>query len=95
MSGFMRIVLSFAVIAILQTVLSIKANKYLGLLIPSANVLGSVWVARQFSDMVSAILGLIVSVVPLAIWLGIYDACQRKLAKQKQDEIRRMQINDL
>lgn len=95
MGGFLYIILIFIALIILQIILSLRSNKYLGWIIPCVNLIGSVFISMQFSDIFLAFLGFFISMVPMMIWLGIYTAIRRNMDKKKQNEINRMRINDL
>lgn len=93
-----NIVFHFLILFILigiQVFLSTRRNKFPGLILPTANLLGSFIFAALFSDIFSALLALVFSVIPLVIWLCIYQVCRRKLAQNSLYEIKRMKINDL
>jgi len=95
MRSFAYILLVLTAGILLQMFLSRKDNKYLGLIIPGINLSGSVFTALLFSDRFAAILIFVISIAPMAIWLGIYTASKRKMKKKRQSEINRMRINDL
>ena len=95
MNNFIIIISIFTAVVILQIFLSLRSNKYLGLIIPCINLLGSVFISLQFSSLLAAVLGFAISLVPIVIWIVIYAVCKENLEKKKQVEIKRMQINDL
>jgi len=88
----------FLVILILffiQIFLCTRRNRYLGLIIPGSNLLLSIIVSLLFSDFLSAILVLIISSMPLVLWLGAYQICRKKLDQLQVKEINRMKIRDI
>jgi hypothetical protein len=95
MQGFVLLLLSLTGIGVLQILLSLRTSRYPGLIIPCIQLLGSVFLSMLFSDIAAALLGFIVSMIPMVLWLGIYHACRRKMGRKRQDEINRMRINDL
>jgi hypothetical protein len=72
-----------------------RQNKILGLIIPGVNILFSVVVASSFTDIYTAALGLVITAIPLVLWLRIYAVCRRNLEKKNHTEITRMKIQDL
>lgn len=95
MSGFIYILLILIGMIGLQIFLSLRSNKYVGLIIPFINLLISIFISLQFSDFFVAILVFILFMIFMVIWLGIYQACKKKIDQKKQNEIKRMKINDL
>lgn len=95
MSGLALILVILTAIVILQIFLSLRSNKYLGLIFPFINLLSSIYISLLFSDMIVAILGFVVSLIPMIIWISIYHKCKKKMDKKIQNEINRMTINDL
>lgn len=84
----------FVLIA-LQMFLSLRKNRFFGLALPGLNLLVSLIVCTQFSDLVVAAFGFFVTIVPMAIWLSIYSACRNRVERRHEAEINRMRINDL
>ncbi len=94
--GVLIVVLSIAaILGVLQIILSKRQNKYLGLIIPFINLLVSVFMSVLFSDMFAAFFIFFISLLPLILWLCIYQNYRRKTDELKQSEINRMRINDL
>lgn len=94
--GVLIVVLTIAaILGVLQIILSKRQNKYLGLIIPFINLLVSVFISVLFSDMFAAFFIFFISLLPLILWLCIYQNYRRKTDELKQSEINRMRINDL
>ncbi|MFZ5351824.1 MAG: hypothetical protein ACOZCL_03750 [Bacillota bacterium] len=89
------VLLIVTVIAFIQALLSTRYNKLLGLIVPGINILCSIIISLLFTDIFTALLGLVVTAIPTIIWLSIYRVCRRKLGKKTVTEINRMKINDL
>ncbi len=95
MVGYIFVILILSVLVVMQVFLSLRSNKYWGLIIPCINLIGSVFISVMFSDMFVAFLCFIASIIPMILWLSIYNACRKKVEKKKENEINRMRINDL
>lgn len=89
------IVLILLVLLVIQVLLSMRQNRYLGWIIPGLNGLMSMVISLMFSDYFSAVLGLLVTVLPIVLWLSVYMICRRRLDQIRHKEIQRMKINDL
>jgi hypothetical protein len=72
-----------------------QPNKYFGIIIPCINILFSIAISLLFSDIITAILGFLISLVPMIIWLSIYRICRKRIEKKNQNDINRMKINDM
>jgi hypothetical protein len=95
MSSFWLTLIIIVGLIIFQVFLSMRQNKKLGLIIPGINILFSVVAASLFTDIYTAAIGLVVTAIPLILWLRIYTVCRRNLEKKNHTEITRMKIRDL
>ncbi|MHC1784172.1 MAG: hypothetical protein AB9891_15705 [Anaerolineaceae bacterium] len=95
MSNFGLALAVFIGLVLVQIFLSTRQNKFLGLIIPGINGLFSVVVASLLTDIYTALIGLMITAIPIIIWLRIYAVCRRNLEKKNHAEITRMKIQDL
>ena len=90
----MVLIVALAIIS-MQVFLSLRSNKYYGLIIPGLNVICLVIIALLFTDLAIAILWFVFSIIQIGIWLGIYGLCRRKIDSQAGRTMDKMKIADL
>lgn len=83
------------VLFLIHIFLCTRRNRYLGLVIPGANLLFSIIVSLLISDFFTAIIVLIITSIPLVLWLVTYQKCRNKLDQLQIKEINRMKIRDI
>ena len=85
--------------AILQVFLSLRKNKWLGLIIPILCLLFALF--ASFGSMMYAgsilpiIITFIMMLIPAIINFAIYLACREKVKEKDNDELQKMNIQDL
>jgi len=86
-------------LAVLQVFLSLRKNKWLGLLLPVLNLLYALF--ASFGQMIytGEVLPILVTCmmlsIPAIINLIIYFACREKVRERDKDELQKMNIQDL
>ncbi len=95
MTNLIMVVMITVVIISMQVFLSLRSNKYFGLIIPGINLTCLAVISLLFTDMVVAILWFLFAAVQAGIWLGIYAACRKKVAANASRTMDKMKIADL
>jgi|SRR6056297_1706159 len=86
-------------LAVLQVFLSLRKNKWLGLILPLLNLLFAFYASfgqmMYTGDILQVILAFLMMSVPAAINYVIYKACREKVREKDKDELNKMNIQDL
>nr|WP_300094175.1 hypothetical protein [Sedimentibacter sp.] len=92
-------VIFILLLAALQIFLSMRKNKYLGLILPAINLLvaafmsfGSMIYTGEIAPIITAFVLLL---IPAVINVAIYLACREKVKEKNKQEINKMNIQDL
>ena len=84
---------------VLQIFLSMRKNKYLGLVLPLINLLAAAF--TSFGSMIYTgeiapiIMTFLMLMIPAVINIAIYFACREKVNEKNKQEINKMNIQDL
>ncbi|MEA5096611.1 hypothetical protein [Sedimentibacter saalensis] len=86
-------------LAALQIFLSMSKNKYLGLILPVINLLVAAFMSFgnmiYTGDIAPILAAFAVFLIPAVINLAIYKACREKIKEKNNQEINKMNIQDL
>lgn len=85
----------FIIFVLLQTFLSFRKNKFLGYIIPLINIIFATGIGMQCSDYFVGYFMLILCLLPLLIWFGIYYIVRNQMQKKIKQDMNRMKIQDL
>jgi hypothetical protein len=95
MNSVILVIFGITIIFSIHIFLSLRENKYIGLIIPIINLIIAIGIPMALTDFITAFIVYVLLILPLIIEYLIYKYCRNKVDLSKLSKIDKMKINDL